>query len=131
MNDSYDLGKSSQDYLEAILMIQQEKGSCYSIDIANKLNFSKPSVSNAIKKLETEGLIYRDSLGTINFTQQGQIAAQETYDRHLTLTQFLIDLGVDQDTSEQDACLIEHNLSRASFEAIKKLYLTLKKNQQL
>lgn len=121
-----ELGKSLEDYLEAILMLQKQKGNCYSIDVANKLGFSKPSVSIAVKKLEAEGYITRDGNGVILFTEAGKKIADATYDKHITLTTLFESLGVSKETAEKDACLIEHSLSEETYTAIKNHYLNKK-----
>lgn len=117
-----ELGKSLEDYLEAILMLQKQKGVCFSIDVANKLGFSKPSVSIAVKKLETEGYIRRDNNGIIYLTETGKAIADSTYEKHITLTTLFESLGVSKETAEKDACLIEHSLSEETFNAIKAHY---------
>lgn len=127
MNKTNELGKSKEDYLEAILVIQKEKGICFSIDIANKLNFSKPSVSNAVKKLEADLYITRDHNGIIYFTEKGLKIAEETFDRHLTLKSLFEMLGVNEEIAENDACLIEHHLSKETYLALKNHFNQIKK----
>ena len=93
----------------------------HAIDVANELNFSKPSVSNALKKLVKQEYITIDINNHIHLTQKGKRKAKEINDRHQTLKTLLIKLGVDEKTAEKDACKIEHDLSNESFEAFKKL----------
>ena len=111
--------ESAENYLEAILIIKKEKGEVRSIDIVNRLNFSKPSVSVAMKQLEQNGYIERDSAGHISLLPPGQKIAESIYERHDTLTKVLIRLGVSPETARQDACRIEHHISDESFEALK------------
>ena len=110
--------KSSEDYLETMLMLKQEKGYIRSIDIAHHLNVTKPSVSYATKHLRENGYITMDKEGLITLTEKGMDIAEKMYHRHKTLTRFLIRLGVDPVTAEEDACKIEHDLSEESFRAI-------------
>lgn len=111
--------ESAENYLEAILMIKEEKGEVRSIDIVNKLQFSKPSVSVAMKQLETNGYIERDSAGNIFLLPPGKKIAESIYDRHNTLIKILTHLGVCEETARQDACGIEHHISDESFLALK------------
>jgi len=111
--------ESSEDYLERILIIKQKKGNVRSIDIANELNFSKPSVSVAMKKLRENGYIIFDADGSISLTEKGNEIATKTYEKHIILTKALMALGVPQKDAETDACKIEHDLSETSFNAIK------------
>lgn len=112
--------ESAEDYLERILILQEKNGSVRSIDIANDMSFSKPSVSIAMKKLKENNYIEVDDKGLILLTDEGKQIAQKIYERHKVLTDFLIKLGVDEETAQTDACKIEHDLSVESFEAIKK-----------
>ena len=91
-----------------------------SIDIANEMEFSKPSVSVAMKNLRENGYIHVDENGWITLLPAGQEIAERIYDRHKRLTEFLMYLGVDEETARTDACKIEHDLSEASFQALKK-----------
>ena len=98
--------KSSQDYLEAMLMMQQEHGYIRSIDVAEHLGVTKPSVSYATKRLRENGYITMDREGFITLTDSGMAIAASMLDRHHTLTRFLITLGVDPKVAEEDACKI-------------------------
>ena len=118
--------ESAENYLETIFVLQQRKGQVRSIDIANELNFSKPSISNAMKLLLKQGLIQIDDSKLISLTPAGKQIAEEIYERHLILTQCLIGLGVSEETAAQDACRIEHVISRESFEKLKHHYETHK-----
>lgn len=118
--------KSAEDYLEAILMIQNEKGTVHSIDIAEELQFSKASVSIAMKKLRENGYISMDKSGLIKLLAPGKKIAERIYDRHQTLTNFFIQLGVDPEIAQDDACKVEHDLSEQTYEKIKKHFSKLK-----
>lgn len=111
--------ESAENYLEAILMITKEKGNCRSIDIATKLGFSKPSVSVAMKNLRKSGFIETDQGGVITLLPEGLDIAQRMLERHTTISNMLISLGVPEEIAIEDACKIEHDLSDESFEAIK------------
>ncbi|MCD7796124.1 MAG: metal-dependent transcriptional regulator [Clostridiales bacterium] len=113
--------ESSENYLETILMIKNRKGEVRSIDIANELNFSKPSVSVAMKNLKESGYISVDSSGCISLLDKGLAVAQKMYERHTTISDWLISLGVEPEVAVEDACRIEHIISTQTFEAIKKL----------
>ena len=104
-------------------MMQQEHGYIRSIDIADKLGVTKPSVTYATKRLRENGYITMDKDGLITLTEQGMAIAASMLDRHHTLTRFLMALGVDQETAESDACRLEHDLSQTSFDAICRHYL--------
>ena len=113
--------ESGETYLETILILKQRNGKVRSIDIAHELDFSKPSVSRAVGILKEEGFIAVDQNGYIELTEKGSTRAGGIYERHKCITQFLMNtLGVDYDTAEDDACRIEHIISEASFEEIKK-----------
>lgn len=111
--------ESAENYLETILLLQQRKGSVRSIDIANELEFSKPSVSVAMKNLRLNGYIEVDAAGQIRLLPEGQRIAEAVLEKHQLMTQFLISLGVSPEVAAEDACRIEHVLSNESFEAIK------------
>ena len=112
--------ESAENYLETILMIGQKKGNVRSIDIANELEFKKPSVSVAMKNLRENGYIKVDDNGYITLTDTGRQIAETMYERHLLVSQWLMKLGVNEKTAVEDACKIEHVISKESFEAIKK-----------
>ncbi len=114
--------ESAENYLEAILMVREEKGVVRAIDIVNKLGFSKPSVSVAMKNLETNDFIARDADGFIHLTESGEEIARMIYERHNLLTDIFVRIGVDPDTAREDACKVEHDLSEETFECIKKAY---------
>lgn len=112
--------ESAEDYLERILILQEEKGEVRSIDIAHDMGFSKPSISVAMKKLKEAGLIIIDENGFISLTKEGHVIADKVYERHTVLKKILIDIGVDPKQAEKDACKIEHVISEETFSAIKK-----------
>lgn len=114
--------ESAEDYLERILIIQHEKGFVRSIDIAHELNFSKPSVSVAMKKLRENNYINVDDSGFITLTDAGYKIASSILERHEVLTTLLKQLGVSDEVAAQDACKIEHDLSDETFACIKKHY---------
>ena len=111
--------ESAENYLEAILILKQNKGSVRSIDIAHYLNFSKPSVSIAMKNLRNSELITVDSDGFISLTDAGHEIAETIFERHTVLSNMLITLGVPADIAAEDACRMEHVISPESFRAIK------------
>lgn len=111
--------ESAEDYLETIMMLQEEKGYVRSVDIAAHLNVTKPSVSFAMKRLRENGYIVMDEENLITLTEQGENIARRIYDRHQVLTSFLMQIGVDPATAREDACKIEHDISEKTFEAIK------------
>lgn len=113
--------ESAENYLETILMIKNKKGVVRSIDIANELEFSKPSVSVAMKNLRENGYIDVDSNGYITLLDKGLEIAEKMYERHTTLSNWLINLGVPENIAVEDACRIEHIISVETFNAIKKL----------
>ena len=112
--------ESAENYLETILTLSQQKPHVRSIDIVNELNFSKPSVSVAMKNLRENGYIRMDSSGFINLTPDGLAIAEKIYERHTLISQWLISLGVDETIAQEDACRMEHVISTETFEAIKK-----------
>lgn len=108
-----------QNYLEAIHIISLKKDNVRAIDVANYMNFSRPTVSIALKELERDGYILIDE-NNISLTNKGKDVALTMYERHEYIAKILIKLGVDEKTAYEDSCLIEHDLSKESFEAIKK-----------
>lgn len=112
--------ESVEDYLETILSLQNKIGNVRSIDIAHEMNFSKPSVSVAMKNLREKKYITVDDNGYIILTEKGKKQAEDTLERHTLISNWLISLGVDEDIAREDACRLEHDLSAESFAAIKK-----------
>lgn len=113
------LMESGEMYLETILILSLKSGAVRSLDIAEYMGFSKPSVSRAVGLLKNDGYITVDKNGFITLTGKGCEIAEKIYERHTLLTEFLVRLGVDPETAAEDACKIEHDISDASFEAIK------------
>jgi Mn-dependent DtxR family transcriptional regulator len=111
--------ESAENYLETILMIQKEKGSVRSIDVARHLDYSKPSVSRAMALLKGSGYVVIDPDGLIHLTDSGQEIAERIYERHDLFTRWLVMLGVDPEVAADDACKIEHDISAESFGKIK------------
>ncbi len=112
--------QSAEDYLESILVLSFVKPYVRSIDVANELGFSKPSVSVAMKNLRENGYIAMSEEGHITLLGPGMEIAKKIYERHTTLSDLLAELGVDRKTAVEDACRIEHVISEESFAAIKK-----------
>ncbi|MBQ7534639.1 MAG: metal-dependent transcriptional regulator [Stomatobaculum sp.] len=111
--------ESAEDYLEQILMLHEKKGVVRSIDIANSMGYSKPSISIAMKHLRENGYVVMNEDNYISLTEKGSEIANRIYNRHRTLTQLLMKLGVPQEIAEKDACKIEHDLSPESYQALK------------
>ena len=112
------LRKSAEDYLEAILMLKEKNGQVRSIDIADLLEVTKPSVSNAVKRLREKGYIEMDASSFITLTDTGYEIARNVYERHQTITDLFVSLGVDREIAQEDACRIEHILSEQSYKAL-------------
>ena len=112
------LHESAEDYLESILILQEQCGSVRSIDIVNKLGYSKPSVSIAMKKLRESGYISMAADGTIPLNDSGMEIASRIYGRHKTITRLFQHLGVSPEQAAIDACKVEHDLSQETFERI-------------
>ena len=112
--------ESAEDYLESILILKEKKGLVRSIDVVHHMGYSKPSVSRAMSLLRQNGYVTMDKEGFLELTDRGLEIAERIYDRHKRLTEFLMYLGVDEETARTDACKIEHDLSEASFQALKK-----------
>lgn len=115
-----EIRESAEDYLETMLMLKEDHGYIRSVDIAEKLGVKKPSVSVATKRLRENGYITMDKESLITLTESGMEIASRIYERHRLLTDLLMNLGVDAETARKDACKIEHDLSAASFEAIRR-----------
>lgn len=119
--------QSNEDYLEAILMISKEKDFVRAVDLANALNYSRASVTVALKKLKEEKFVNIDESNHITLTRKGYERAKSVLYRHKVLTEFFIGLGIEKKVAEQDACLIEHIISSETFNAIDK---ELKKHEK-
>ena len=114
------VNESAENYLETILVLSHRLPVVRSVDIANELGFKKSSVSIAMKNLREKNHIVVSESGFITLTERGRAIAEEIYERHQFLSKWLTELGVDPTVATQDACKIEHVISRESFEAIKK-----------
>lgn len=115
-----EIRESGENYLETILILKEKNGFVRSIDVANELSFSKASVSRAMSILKESNLIYIEKNGGINLTQEGLDHANEIYDRHKSITAFLIKvLNLDEETAATDACRMEHILSPITCQKIK------------
>lgn len=112
--------ESAENYLETILILSDSGNSVRSIDIANELDYSRPSVSVAMKNLRENGYIAMDTNGYISLTESGREIAESIYERHVLISDWLIFLGVDKKTAVNDACRMEHVMSEQSFMVIKK-----------
>ena len=115
--------ESAENYLETIFILQRRLGNVRSIDIANELNFSKPSVSVAMKNLRENQCITMNENGFISLTEKGLEIAERIFERHTVLSRCFINLGVSPETASEDACRIEHIISQETFDAIKKHYM--------
>lgn len=114
-----ELKESGENYLETILILTQKGRGVRSIDIADEMGFTKPSISRAVSILKSGGFIEVDAGGYISLTDVGYELAERIYERHRVLTRFLVKLGVDEATAAEDACRIEHDISELSFQKIK------------
>ncbi len=110
--------KTFEDYLEAMLIIKERKGIIRSIDVAAELNVTKPSVTYTTKRLRERGYITMDSDNFITITDDGMKIAEKIYNRHKTLGNLFIKLGVDEKTAFEDACRVEHDISEDTFNAL-------------
>lgn len=115
------LRESGQMYLESVLVLSEKGTPVRSLDIANHLGFSKPSVSRAVGKLKTDNYINIDQQGYITLTKKGENLARRIYEKRVVLKDLILSLGIDEETASSDACKIEHVLSDKTFEALKRL----------
>ena len=111
--------ESGEMYLETIYVLSLRSSGVRSIDVAEEMGFSKPSVSRAVGLLKNEGLLETDKTGVLRLTEAGEKKAKRIYERHTVLSRMLMELGVDEQTATEDACRIEHYISDRSFDAIK------------
>lgn len=122
------LQESGEMYLETIYLLSKNSDSVRSIDVCDKMGFSKPSVSRAVGLLKQGGYLYTDKNGYLFLTDEGKKVAHKTYERHVVLSQFFESIGVSPETATNDACKIEHVISDETFNAVKKL---LRDKQQM
>ena len=113
------LQESGEMYLETILVLKNRKGAVRSIDVANEMGYSKPSISRAMSHLREGGYVIMDTVGYLTLTDEGMAVATKIYERHRVLSRLLEEFGVDEKTATEDACRMEHVISDTSFEAIK------------
>ena len=114
--------ESAEDYLEKILILRERNGNVRSIDIVNEMNYSKPSISIAMKKLRVEGLVEMDPNGYITLTSKGEEIAQRIYKRHRLLKKVLMAIGVEEETAAEEACRIEHDINDDTYDKINAFY---------
>ena len=110
---------SGEDYLEAVLVLQKEKGMVRSVDLARHMGFSKPSISHAVGVLKNGGFLTVDEDGYLHLTEDGREVAEKIYERHQYFTEQLVAVGVDRESAERDACRIEHAISEETFQKLK------------
>lgn len=110
---------SGEDYLEAVLVLQKEKGMVRSVDLARHMGFSKPSISHAVGVLKNGGFLTVDEDGYLHLTEDGREVAEKIYERHQFFTEQLVAVGVDRETAERDSCRIEHAISEETFQKLK------------
>ena len=119
----YNKKESVEDYLERIFMLKEKQELVRAIDLAKSMDFSKASVSIALKKLKSYGyVLVDDKSGNISLTPQGETIAKATYERHIIVSHFLLSIGVSEETAYKDACAIEHILSDETFQILKDRY---------
>ena len=111
--------ESMENYLETIYVLDQNTGYVRSVDVATELGFSKPIISNAMKKLKTEGYVQIEEKGRIVLTEKGRALAEGTYEKHCVISHLLMDIGVSEETALKDACRMEHILSEETFACMK------------
>jgi len=111
--------ESGEMYLETIYVLSQQSAFVRSIDVAEEMGFSKPSVSRGVGLLKKEGLLQVDEMGGLKLTAAGEEKAKNIYERHTVLTAMLVKLGVREETAAEDACRIEHYISDETFQAVK------------
>ncbi len=114
------LTPAMEDYLEAVFMLQKQKGYVRCVDVAEQLGVKKPSVSRAVKELTKSGHLVKNANGTLSLTETGLQLAEQIYEKHQFFTRQLIEAGVPHDIAAQDACRLEHVISEISFEKLKK-----------
>ena len=125
-----ELHESAEDYLETILVLFERNGEVRSIDIVNEMNFSKPSISIAMKKLRENGYIHMDVNGLITLTDEGREIATRIYSRHKLLTRVLEAIGIDAKKAEEEACKIEHDIDDETYDKIQAFYTNYTQNMQ-
>lgn len=122
MNGGMIMHESGEMYLETIYILSKKKTQIRSIDVAEYMGYTKPSVSRAVGLLKKSGHILVDKDGYITLTDKGLQISEGMYERHTILTNLLVSLGIDEETASEDACKIEHDISEKTFSALKSLY---------
>lgn len=117
--------ESLEDYLETILILSRRLSAVRSVDVATELNYSKPSVSIAVKNLKNREYVTVSEDGFLHLTEEGRKIAESVYERHTLLTDWLVHLGVDPGVAASDACKMEHDITPESYEAMKKCILSV------
>ena len=118
MKSDMEKSNSSEDYMKSILILQKRNSVVRSIDIAEEMGVSKPSVCNAMKKLREKKMIYCDEEGHIFFTEEGRAMAEKVYSKHSLLTKWLITVGVSKDIADKEACMMEHAISDETYKCL-------------
>lgn len=118
--------ESEEMYLETLLILKQKSSEVRSVDLANELGYSRPSVSRAVSLLQKKGFITVDKSGTLFFTEKGKEKAEDVYERHQVITRLLVSMGAERKLAEENACRIEHVISPELFETLKKFEETYK-----
>lgn len=121
---------SGEDYLEAVLVLQKEKGMVRSVDVARHMGVSKPSVCHAVNTLKDGGFLVMDEDRFLHLTDVGRDVAEKTYEKHCFFTRLLVDAGVEPKTAEQDACRMEHTISESSFQQLKAAAAEFEKSKE-
>ena len=114
---------ATENYMEAILMLQRQNGLVRSVDIAKHLGFSKPTISQYMKQYVQQGLVTVADTGAIELTEKGLAIAEPILDRHMIITRIFMALGISEETAKEDACKVEHGLSNETFDCLKKYYM--------
>ncbi len=112
--------EAAEMYLETILVLTERNGTARAVDIAAEMGYSKPTVSEQMKKFREAGLITTDSEGHIGLTDEARAIAEKTYERHNVIARIFLDIGVDEETAYRDACRVEHYISDTTFACMKK-----------
>lgn len=115
------LTSSMEDYLEAVLVVQQKHGCAHCVDISNHLNVTLPSVSRAVKELSKMGCLIKEADGTLSLTEKGIRIASQVYEKHQFFTRQLVEAGVPEDIAKKDACRLEHVVSEITFARLKEV----------
>ncbi|MDR0426050.1 MAG: metal-dependent transcriptional regulator [Clostridiales bacterium] len=113
--------QSGEDYLETIYILLRQKPEVHAVDVANELNFSKPSVTRALRILKESGLLLIDENNHLRLTREGKARAEAVYERHVVISKLLIHIGVSEETALKDACRLEHHISEETYACMKKV----------